>query len=253
MMIALASFFVLTGTLSDSLAVREALSSDRARAFERVYAEGRWINGADGARRCPSGWSDVGSGQALAAMRAVVSVVDMFQIRSIADVPCGDGCFAGAMIRAVRNRTGAAALPPISYLGVDIVGSLIERNRALLGDEHTHFHMADVVSGAAPLPTADLLLSRQMLQHLCTEDALRFVQMVARSSARFVLLSTFKTDDEFVNTDIPCTSGGYRPQDLTKPPFNLPTPLAFFDEMYPVDRRIALGLWKVGTLRHRLL
>ena len=94
---------------------------------------------------------------------------------------------------------------------------------------------------------------RQMLQHLCTEDALRFVQMVARSSARFVLLSTFKTDDDFVNTDIPCTSGGYRPQDLTKPPFNLPTPLAFFDEMYPVDRRIALGLWKVGTLRHRLL
>ena len=50
MMIALASLFVLTGSLSDSLAVREALSSDRTRAFERVYAEGRWINGADGAR-----------------------------------------------------------------------------------------------------------------------------------------------------------------------------------------------------------
>ena len=72
-------------------------------------------------------------------------------------------------------------------------------------------------------------------------------------SARFALLSTFKTDDSFVNTDIPCASGGYRPQDLTKPPFSLPAPLALFDEMYPIDRRISLGLWRVGALRHRLL
>ena len=113
--------------------------------------------------------------------------------------------------------------------------------------------VADVVASASPLPAADLLFSRQMLQHMCSEDALRFVRLVARSSARFALLSTFKTDDDFVNTDIPCASGGYRPQDLTKPPFSLPAPLFLFDEMYPIDRRISLGLWRVGALRHRLL
>ena len=52
-------------TLSDGL------TSDRAHAFERVYAEGRWVNGADGARNCLSGWSDVGNGQAVAAVKAV--------------------------------------------------------------------------------------------------------------------------------------------------------------------------------------
>ena len=92
-----------------------------------------------------------------------------------------------------------------------------------------------------------------MLQHLCTDDALRFVRLVARSSARFVLLTTFATDDNFVNTDIPCASGGYRPQDLTKPPFNLPPPLMLFNERYPVDTRVSLGLWPVKALRHRLL
>ena len=92
-----------------------------------------------------------------------------------------------------------------------------------------------------------------MLQHLCTDDAMRFIRQAARSSARFVLLTTFTTDDDFVNTDIPCASGGYRPQDLTKPPFSLPAPLRLFSEEYPVDQRVALGLWPVKALRRRLL
>ena len=232
-------------TLSDGL------TSDRAHAFERVYAEGRWVNGADGARNCLSGWSDVGNGQAVAAVKAVASVVEMFGVRSIVDVPCGDGCFAAGMLNALRNRSSAPTV--VAYTGIDIVRSLVERNRAHLGDERTLFMVADVVASASPLPAADLLFSRQMLQHMCSEDALRFVRLVARSSARFALLSTFKTDDDFVNTDIPCASGGYRPQDLTKPPFSLPAPLFLFDEMYPIDRRISLGLWRVGALRHRLL
>ena len=45
----------------------------RRHAFERVYAEGRWIAGADGAG-CKSGWSDVGAGQGSAALRALESV-----------------------------------------------------------------------------------------------------------------------------------------------------------------------------------
>lgn len=238
-------------------AVGDVTSADRAHAFERVYSEGRWLNGADGARRCPSGWSDVGMGQGLAAVRAVRSVVDMFGIRSIADVPCGDGCFASAMLSDLRNRTGptttGAPAPEVAYLGVDIVRALVERNRATLGDARTHFAFGDVVSGASALPSADLVFSRQMLQHLCNDDALRFVRQVARSGARYALLTTFKTDEAFVNTDIPCASGGFRAQDLTKPPFSLPTPLALFDEHYPIDPRVSLGLWRVGALRHRLL
>lgn len=227
-------------------------SADRAQAFERVYSEGRWLNGADGASACASGWSDVASGQGVAALRAVVSVVRTFNVRSVADVPCGDGCFAGALLSALRvNETEWT--PSISYVGVDIVRSLVERNRARLGDSSTHFLEADVVSGADSIPAAELLFSRQMLQHMCNEDALRFIRLAARSSARFVMLTTFMTSDDFVNGDIPCASGGYRPQDLTKPPFSLPAPLLLFNEGYPVDSRVALGLWPVKTLRRRLL
>ena len=64
-----------------------------------------------------------------------------------------------------------------------------------------------------------------------------------------VEISIDVTDDDFVNADIPCASGDYRPQDLTKPPFSLPRPLMLFSEEYPVDGRTSLGLWSVRQLK----
>lgn len=226
-------------------------SLERERAFERVYDDGRWMKGSDGAL-CTSGWSNVAAGQGSAALRAVLEVVEAWSIKSIADVPSGDGCFAGALLGALRNQTASNSVA-VEYVGVDIVARLIERNRARYADAITRFVHADIVSGATPLPRAELIFSRQMLQHLCNDDALRFVRQVARSTARFALLTTFETHETFINSDIGCASGDYRPQDLTKPPFNLPTPLALFTEQYPTDPRVALGLWPVRALRHRLL
>ena len=108
------------------------------------------------------------------------------------------------------------------------------------------------MGGKVPIPAADLVFSRQMLQHLCNDDVLRFLQLVARSSARFALITTFRTGPGFVNADIPCTSGDYRVQDLTKPPFSLPSPMVLFSEEYPVDDRTSLGLWPVRVLRYLL-
>jgi len=230
-------------------------SSDRMYAFERVYKEGRWTRGADGAL-CSSGWSNVASGQGVAALGALLSVIKMIGARSIADVPCGDGCFAGALLDALSNRTsdtsGNLAPTPVEYVGVDIVHRLIDDNRQRYGSNAVHFVQADVISSSW-IPNADLVFSRQMLQHMCTDDALRFIRLVAHSSAKYALLTTFETDDSFVNTDIGCASGDYRAQDLTKPPFSLPRPMMLFSEEYPVDRRVALGLWPVWALRRRLL
>ena len=236
------------------LAVAHATSTtlDRTRAFERVYEEGRWVGGVDGAR-CASGWSDVSSGQGAAAMRAVLHVIDTYQIDSMLDVPCGDGCFAGALLGALQNHSAPGGHATVRYEGIDIVNALVVQNRAQLGGPAARFSHADAVTGIPPLPPADLLFSRQMMQHLCNADVLRFIRQAARSSARYVLFTTFVTDEPFANSDISCDSGGYRPQDLTKPPFSLPTPIAVYREEYPTDPRTALGLWPTRALRRRLL
>jgi hypothetical protein len=132
------------------------------------------------------------------------------------------------------------------------VPKLIESNQQRYGSLTARFVHADIISSAW-IPSAELIFSRQMLQHLCTDDTLRFIRLVAHSTAQYALLTTFETGYDFVNTDIGCASGGYRPQDLTKPPFSLPPPLMLFSEEYPIDSRVALGLWPIWMLRRRLL
>ena len=82
----------------------------RRLAFERVYEEGRWKNGADAAS-CSSGWSDVGRGQATKAVSALVDVVEEHAVRSYMDLPVGDGCFSSNALRLLRKKQN------VSYIG----------------------------------------------------------------------------------------------------------------------------------------
>lgn len=109
-------------------------------AFERVYSEGRWLRGQDGAL-CASGWSAVAFGQAVKAMDALVSVVEAQQVRSLIDMPVGDGCFSRAALAAIRAKNHS-----LSYTGYEVVGSLVRNHRLLHGDEETHFEQADLVT-----------------------------------------------------------------------------------------------------------
>ena len=216
---------------------RRRLDDQRRHAFERVYAEARWIAGADGAG-CKSGWSDVAAGQGSAA--PALGVVGRYGVASLTDVPCGDFCFGGAALSRLR-----ATAPGLAYEGIDVVPSLVDAHAALHSDNRTRFVSLDVASlERLPRPT-DLVFSRQMTQHLCNADVAAFLSAVNRSDAKLALLTTFDVGPGFENTDIGCASGGYRAQSLTAPPFSLPPPLRFFSEEYPTDPRVGLGLWKI--------
>ena len=80
---------------------------ERGMAFARVYAEGRWKNGADSAA-CLSGWSDVSRGQATGALSALVEVVETYGIRSYLDLPVGDGCFSSHALAKLRQKQARA-------------------------------------------------------------------------------------------------------------------------------------------------
>ncbi|KAL1500421.1 hypothetical protein AB1Y20_013078 [Prymnesium parvum] len=216
------------------------LSMQRTEAFSQVYSHGHWLNGADGAL-CRSGWSAVHAGQAAAALAAVGSVLRENNLSAMIDVPVGDGCFAEAALPLLRQSVN------LTYQGLDIVPELIESNRKRFGDARTRFTQADVTT-LASLPqfaSRSLLFSRMMMQHMCNQDVRSVLKLISASNASFALLTTFKTEESFVNTDIGCASSGYRAQDLTKPPFSLPAPREWFDERYPEDHRVGLGLWKL--------
>ena len=95
-------------------------------------------------------------------------------------------------------------------------------------DNTTRLVQADVVSLARLPGPSDLIFSRQMMQHMCNHDVLHVLDLISRSGARFALLTHFETADGMDNSDIHCSSGGYRPQDLLKPPFSLQPPIRYW-------------------------
>ena len=128
-------------------------------AFERVYNEGRWTFGADGANSCLSGWSDIGRGQAKEALRSLSRVVEQHDVRSYIDVPVGDGCFSSTALASLREK-----VPAITYTGLDIVKQLVAHN-LVKQDNRTRLMQADVAT-LTQLPPADMVFSRQMMQHV---------------------------------------------------------------------------------------
>lgn len=101
-------------------------SEQRMNAFAKVYSEGRWLNGADGAL-CLSGWSAVKAGQGKKALAAVVHVMTKYELNAVLDIPVGDGCFAEALIKQIREERN------VSYHGV----SLSTSNIMLRGEPFT--------------------------------------------------------------------------------------------------------------------
>lgn len=125
---------------------------DVEQTFERVYAEGWWGEGPD---------FDSGEGSEGAVIQPYVDVVREFiesrGVGSVADLGCGD------------FRIGSQLLTPgLRYFGVDVVGSLIERNRAQFETEQVTFERLNLVED--PPPPAELGLLRQVLQHLSNAE-----------------------------------------------------------------------------------
>ncbi len=144
----------------------------------------------------------------------VAGLVREKEIHSIVDLGCGD------------FRIGARLAPLVqNYVGVDIVPELIERNRIDYTSRRVSFDCLDIVDD--PLPTGDLCLIRQVLQHLDNSEIAAIVDKLQAYKWVLVTENVSAGDVRFPNVDHvhgPETrlvegSGVF----LTKPPFSLAT------------------------------
>ncbi len=166
--------------------------------FNRIYAEGVW--GKDVTGRGVSG-----TGSTLEITREYRAYVEEFVkthgVRSVVDAGCGDWTFSSAM------DWGDA-----SYLGVDIASDVIEAVRKKYQNGRITFRVGDITE---ELPAADLLISKDVLQHLSNDLAQKFIRNNLRKGKyKWVILTN---DRGSANPDI--EPGGYRAIDLAAPPF----------------------------------
>lgn len=158
-----------------------------------------------------------------------------FEINSMLDAPCGD-----------YNWLRHVDLKLEKYVGIDIVPSIIEQNRARYGSQNRKFFVSDV--SADFLPQCDLILCRDCLVHLSFAEISSAILNFRNSGAKYLLTTTFPKTK--VNLDI--QTGDWRPLNFQLPPFNFPAPLELLNERCSEDNGKfadkSLGLWDISEI-----
>jgi hypothetical protein len=134
-------------------------------------------------------------------------VVSALHVKRFIDAPCGDFNW----MREVQFPADC------TYIGVDVVPEMISRNRLKYGKEKRFFMKLDITS--EPLPNGDMVFCRDCLLHLSFADIFSFLDNFVRSESKYLMTTTHRSDDGFLNRDI--LSGDVRLIDLFAEPFSL--------------------------------
>src|SRR5258705_7397468 len=149
------------------------------------------------------------------------------QVRSIVDIGCGDWQFSRFL-----NLDG------IHYRGFDLVESVIEQNSKRF--ETAHIEFAIMPEDYAALPGADLLIIKDVLQHLPNAQVLRFYSDVFPKYRACLITNSFRKLNTRANVDI--RPGEFRCLDLKAAPYH-------FDGAYVFQ--FSSPLWEeIRTLLH---
>ena len=156
-------------------------------------------------------------------------------VKVLCDAPCGDADW-------IADISDCLDL----YLGFDIVEPLIIRNMRNHRAPNKLFKFADIIEDV--LPRADAILCRDCLVHLPLEAGKQAIENFKKSGSTYLIATTFKDRTENPEVRI----GGWRPVNLTLPPYNLPEPMKLMPEIDNPKSRFrdkSLGIWAIADLR----
>lgn len=170
---------------------------EHAQIFDFIYAADLW-EGGSGAGSVP---------QATEIYRSYLKDFMAKQgIESVVDVGCGDW-----QSSQLIDWSG------IDYVGID-VSSVVLNNTKRFAKDGIKFIVGD--GRTMELPEADLLIIKDVLQHWANADILAILPKFKRF--RYCLIANGATEQVCHLTNIDMPAGGYRPIDLSKPPFGVP-------------------------------
>jgi len=186
--------------------------------FQTIYSEHIW-----------AGQSRSGPGSDLEATRPFRAFLYRFlqnhEVQSVVDIGCGDW-----------TSTRLVDWQGADYLGLDLVPELIDANRTQFGRPGVRFDLIDLSTD--PLPPADLVLCKDVLQHLPNDAVREFLGKLPACRWAILVNDVLRTSrggwrtlwghrrDPMppVNSDI--RPGEKRDLQLLQPPFNLDATLA---------------------------
>lgn len=187
------------------------MSSRTVTAFQKIYETHEWL-----------GESLSGPGSDPERTTEFRSFLELFielkRIQSVVDFGCGDWSYAKLV-----NWKGAR------YVGIDVVASVIDRNRRLYGSDSVSFMLRE--SADAPLPSADLFIVKEVLQHLPSTDIFKILSEASRYPY-CIFVNDISHErrggwkrawrwDKVCTLNVEIQPGGYRPLSLRDAPFHV--------------------------------
>jgi hypothetical protein len=174
-----------------------------------------------------------GQGSTLARTKVIMSqlptLLQELHAQTLLDAACGD-----------FNWMRHTELGVFSYIGVDVVADLINRNRRLYEGPTRTFSVLDITRDK--LPGADVILCRDCLIHLSFARIRKALSNFKKTNARYLLCTTHTTVSE--NAD--CQDGGWRSLNLELSPFKFPLPSKLIVEDEELGK--CLGAWRLEDL-----
>ncbi len=196
--------------------------------FSTIYATSEWGQGS-------------GEGSLPVHTRGYAGFIEGFiqqnNINSILDVGCGDWQFSRFIDWGKRD-----------YQGVDVVPAVIKANRQNFARDNVRFELYD--GDFSLLPGADLLIIKDVLQHLSANKIQQFLEILPRYP--FALITNcINPAGNTDNGDIP--DGEFRYLDLTLAPFNLKAEevYRFSNHQSLFERLFQKPRWTKKVLLHR--
>ena len=193
---------------------------DHARLFDEVYSGNAWVSGS-------------GPGSSAADTAPYREFLKAFladrQVKSVVDLGCGDWQFSGLI-----DWSG------IDYTGVDVSKVALELAKSRAGPLVKFQHVNGV---ADQLPSADLLVAKDVLQHWSNQDILQFLPRLTEYKYALLTNGFPPRHTRRLNANI-VPGERARPLDLAAAPFNVPGRIVFAYEGHEPKQ---VFLWERGT------
>jgi len=158
---------------------------------ESISGTGSTMKGTIGVRQCLARW------------------IAKYNIRTFVDVPCGDGNWVGSI----------PGLDNILYQGFDIAEKSVMTARSKnTAHPNMSFNVFDISSNVPP--KADMIMSRDVIQHWPLSFALKVLQNEKASGSKYLAVTTFPGR---TNKEVPL--GGFYQNNMRVHPFNFPLEL----------------------------
>lgn len=166
----------------------------------------------------------------------IIKLIDDLQIKILLELPCG----YSSWLKNIQIELE-------QYIGCDIVEQIVRKNRQEFASNKVRFEVINF--SIDNLPKADLIFSRDLLNHLSLEEAFKVIANFKKSGAKYLLAMT--NNDIGQNNELMKNENFERELNLNLPPFNFPKSVKLINTggTQGSYKNKYLGLWLLKDIK----